>query len=76
MGKIETANIFLSALRQHEPDAYFEEVCEIFDCIMENRVYDNSPDLDQRQLMLVLENIESDTLPEKNKLQRLANIIK
>ena len=74
MGKIKTANLFLNALKQYEPEAYFEEVCEIFDCIMENRIYDNSPGLDQRQLILILENIETDTRPEKNELKRLSHM--
>ena len=74
MNKIQSANLFLLALKQYEPDAYLEEVSEIFSCIMENKVYDEAPDLSQKELIVILENLEMDTLPEQNRLQRLTGL--
>jgi len=74
MHKLQATNLFLMALRQYEPEAYLEEVSEIFNCIMENNAYDNAPDLNQRELIIILESIESNSQSEENKLKKLSRL--
>lgn len=57
MGNKNSTMIMLLALENYEPESYELEINEIFDCILEDRKYDESPRLDRWDLIDLLESL-------------------
>ena len=59
----------------YAPDYYKEEINEIFNCIMESRSYDQSPELTSMELLKVLDDLgHYFTLDESIDNNRLENL--
>ena len=75
MKKIREVKLSLSTLMYYEPDAYLDEISEIFNCIMENRIYDEAPRLSQQDLIILLEGLEGRSPKESNRLDKLKKLV-
>ena len=75
----ENIKFSLLTLKEYEIEAYDEEINEIFDCIVENRQYDNSRLLSRFELAYLLQSLgehifHSDS-PKRISLSKLTKLI-
>ena len=57
MNRTRAVELSLVALKAYDQDDYVEQIYDIFDCIVENREYEDDPSLSRRQLITILENL-------------------
>ena len=68
MGNKNSTIVMLLALENYEPESYELEINEIFDCILEDRPYDESPMLGRWELIDLLESLGHHFLLESKNL--------
>ncbi len=61
MNRIRAVELCLIAQRVYDPGDYIAEINEIFECITENKTYDDAPGLTKSELIAVLENLTMDS---------------
>ena len=61
MNRVRAVELSLIAQRVYDPGDYIAEIKEIFQCITENKNYDDAPELDKSQLIDILESLTADS---------------
>lgn len=61
MNRIRAVELSLIAQRVYDPGDYLAEINEIFECITENKDYDDAPELTKSELIAILENLTMDS---------------
>ena len=76
---IISAKMGLLTLFEYEPSLYIDEINEIIECIAENKIYDNAPNLEQIELVNLLESLKvsliSEAYPDLN-IQKFHELLK
>lgn len=72
MNRIRAVELSLIAQRAYDPGDYIAEIKEIFQCITENKEYDDAPELSKSELIAILESLTSDSKhPSKYSLRQI-----
>ena len=75
MNRIRAVELSLIAQRVYAPGDYVAEINEIFDCITENKGYDDAPELTKSELICILENLTMDSAhPSKYSLRKILSL--
>jgi hypothetical protein len=57
MNRARAVELSLLALKVYDQEDYVEQIYEIYNCICENKTYEDDPNLSKRQLITILENL-------------------
>ena len=61
MNKSRVIELSLRALRCYDPDDYVAEINEIYDCIVEGRIYEDEPSLSENDMIEILQNLTAES---------------
>ena len=61
MNKSRIVELSLRALRCYDPDDYVAEINEIYDCIVEGRLYEDEPSLTEDDMIDILQSLTSES---------------
>lgn len=61
MDRIRAVELSLIAQRAYDPGDYIAEIKEIFECITEDKDYDDAPELTKSELITILESLTMDS---------------
>ena len=61
MNKSRIVELSLRALRCYDPDDYVAEINELYDCIVEGRLYEDEPSLTEDDMIDILHSLTSES---------------
>tara|TARA_B100000212_G_C27378515_1_gene535806 strand:- start:1309 stop:1674 length:366 start_codon:yes stop_codon:yes gene_type:complete len=61
MNRARAVELSLVALKAYDQEDYVEQIYDIFDCICENREYEDDPSLTKHQMVTILENLTANS---------------